>query len=116
MSHHPTSDATVPADPVPQTLRRRLMVVLATQFALLMGVALSRVVKARRNPVEVGVTQLVGDDAVVRREGWVAVGGELWRARTPDGRPLVPGEHVTVESVEDDLGLVVGSQHPTERA
>jgi membrane-bound serine protease (ClpP class) len=89
---------------------------IAGTLALLMGVALSRVVKARRNPVEVGVTQLVGDDAVVRRDGWVAVGGELWRARTPDGRPLVPGEHVTVESVEDGLELVVGSPHPTERA
>jgi membrane-bound serine protease (ClpP class) len=88
---------------------------IAGTLALLMGVALSRVAKARRNPVEVGVAQLVGDEAVVRREGWVAVGGELWRARTPDGRPLVPGEHVTVESVEDGLELVVGSPHPTER-
>ena len=89
---------------------------IASGLALLMGVALSRVVKARRNPVEVGVAQLVGDDAVVRRDGWVAVGGELWRARTPDGSPLVPGEHVTVRSVEDGLELVVGSPHPTERA
>jgi hypothetical protein len=39
VSHHPPSDATVPADPVPETLRRRLLIVLATQFALLMGVA-----------------------------------------------------------------------------
>ena len=89
---------------------------IATGLALLMGLALSRVVKARRYPVEVGVTQLVGDPAVVKRDGWVAVGGELWRARTPDGTPLVPGEHVTVESVEDGLELVVGSPHPTERA
>jgi membrane-bound serine protease (ClpP class) len=91
-------------------------VAIAGSLAVLMGVALSRVAKARRNPVEVGVTQLVGDEAVVRREGWVAVGGELWRARRPDGRPLVPGEHVTVESVEDGLELVVGSSNPTERA
>jgi membrane-bound serine protease (ClpP class) len=88
---------------------------IAAGLALLLGVALSRVVKARRYPVEVGVGQLVGDEAVVRREGWVAVSGELWRARTPDGRPLVPGEHMTVESVEDDLELVVGSPNPTER-
>jgi membrane-bound serine protease (ClpP class) len=89
---------------------------IATCLALLLGIALSRVVKARRNPVEVGVTQLVGDEAVVKHDGWVSVGGELWRARTPDGRPLVPGEHLTVESVEDDLELVVGSPYPTERA
>jgi membrane-bound serine protease (ClpP class) len=89
---------------------------IAATLALLFGVALTRVVKARRNPVEVGVGQMVGGEAVVRREGWVAVSGELWRARSVDGAPLVPGEHVTVEAVEDDLGLVVGSPHPTERA
>ena len=88
---------------------------IAGTLALLLGVALTRVVKARRNPVEVGVTNLVGDAAVVRREGWVAVGGELWRARSADGAPLVPGDQVTVEAVEDDLELVVGSPHTTER-
>jgi len=64
----------------------------------------------------VGIGTMVGDDALVRRDGWVSVDGELWRARSADGGPLVPGEHVTVESVEDDLGLVVGSPNPTERA
>ena len=89
---------------------------IAGTLALLLGVALTRVVKARRNPVEVGIGTMVGDDALVRRDGWVSVDGELWRARSADGGPLVPGEHVTVESVEDDLGLVVGSPNPTERA
>ena len=88
---------------------------IAGTLALLLGVALTRVVKARRNPVEVGVANLVGDAAVVRREGWVAVGGELWRARSADGAPLVPGDQVTVEAIEDDLELVVGSPHTTER-
>jgi membrane-bound serine protease (ClpP class) len=87
---------------------------IAGTLALLLGVALTRVVKARRNPVEVGVNNLVGDAAVVRREGWVAVGGELWRARSADGTPLVPGEEVTVEAIEEDLGLVVGSPRPRE--
>ena len=82
----------------------------------MLGLALTRVVKAWHNPVEVDVLRLVGDDAVVRREGWVAVAGELWRARSADGEPLVPGEHVTVEAVEDGLELVVGSPQPTERA
>jgi membrane-bound serine protease (ClpP class) len=89
---------------------------IAATLALLLGLALTRVVKARHNPVEVGIGRLVGGDAVVRREGWVAVAGELWRARSADGAPLVPGDHVTVEEVEDDLGLVVGSPHTTERA
>ncbi len=89
---------------------------IAVTLALLLGVALNRVVKARRNPVEVGIGVLVGGEAVVRRDGWVAVAGELWRARSAEGSPLVPGERVTVEAVEDDLRLVVGSPHPTERA
>ena len=89
---------------------------IAGTLALLLGVALTRVVKARRSPVEVGIDTMVGGEGVVRRDGWVAVSGELWRARSTDGTILVPGEHVTVESVEDDLELVVGSSHPTERA
>ena len=89
---------------------------IAGTLALLLGVALTRVIKARRNPVEVGASTMVGGEAVVRRDGWVALGGELWRARSADGVPLVPGEHVTVESVQEDLELVVGSPNPTERA
>ena len=88
---------------------------IAGTLALLLGVALTRVVKARRNPVEVGIGLMVGGEAVVRQDGWVAVGGELWRARSATGASLVPGDHVTVEAVEDDLALVVGSPHPTER-
>jgi membrane-bound serine protease (ClpP class) len=89
---------------------------LAGTLALLLGFALTRIVKARRNPVEVSVSRLVGDEAEVRREGYVFVGGELWRARSADGEPLRPGERVRIEAVEDGLELVVGSPHPTERA
>jgi membrane-bound serine protease (ClpP class) len=88
---------------------------IAGTLALLLGVALTRVVKARGNPVEVGIGRMVGGEAVVRQDGWVAVGGELWRARSATGAKLVPGDHVTVEAVEEDLALVVGSPHPTER-
>ena len=91
-------------------------IAIAGTLALLLGFALTRVVRARRNPVEVGASTMVGGAAVVRRDGWVALGGELWRARSADGAPLVPGEQVTVESVQDDLELVVGSSNPTERA
>jgi membrane-bound serine protease (ClpP class) len=89
---------------------------LAGTLALLLGFALTRIVKARRNPVEVSVSRLVGDEAEVRREGYVFVGGELWRARSADGEPLRPGDRVRIEAVEDGLELVVGSPHPTERA
>ena len=44
---------------------------------------------------------LVGEEAEVRRDGLVAVNGELWRARRADGVPLPPGEQVTVEAVEE---------------
>jgi membrane-bound serine protease (ClpP class) len=87
---------------------------IAGTLALLLGVALSRIVKARRNPVEVGVGLLVGEGAEVRRDGLVAVNGELWQARREDGRPLPPGGRVTVEAVGADLVLVVGSGNPTE--
>jgi len=87
---------------------------IAGTLVLLLGVALSRIVKARRNPVEVGVGLLVGEEAEVRRDGLVAVNGELWRARSDDGRPLAPGGHVTVEAVGDDLVLVVGSGNQPE--
>jgi membrane-bound serine protease (ClpP class) len=90
---------------------------IAGTLTLLLGIALSRVVRARRNPVEVGVTHLIGDEGEVRREGYVFVAGELWRAHAADGAPLVPGERVTVAGIEDGLELVVvGSNGPTEPA
>jgi membrane protein implicated in regulation of membrane protease activity len=69
----------------------------------------------RRTPVQVGVQHLVGGEGEVRQGGLVLVNGELWRARRGDGEPLQPGDHVVVESVEDDLELVVGSVHSNER-
>jgi membrane-bound serine protease (ClpP class) len=82
---------------------------IAASLALLMGIALSRVVRVARRPAAVGIHGLVGGEGVVRRDGLVLVNGELWRAHTPDDTPLVPGDHVRVERVEDDLRLVVGS-------
>jgi membrane-bound serine protease (ClpP class) len=82
---------------------------IAVGLALLLGVALTRVVRVARKPAAVGVEGLVGGEGVVRRDGLVLVNGELWRAHAADDVPLVPGEHVRVEQVEDDLRLVVGS-------
>lgn len=89
-------------------------VAIAATLVLLLGVALSRVARARRNPVEVGVDRLVGAQAEVRRDGLVAVNGELWRAHRADGRALPRGERVTIEEVEDGLVLVVGPGNQTE--
>ena len=88
---------------------------IAGTLVLLLGVALSRIVRARRNPVEVGVGLLVGEEAEVRSRGLVAVNGELWRAHRADGGPLPPGDRVTVEAVEDDLVLSVGSRNHHRR-
>jgi len=82
---------------------------MALALVLLLGIALSRVVRTARGPVAVGATGLLGSEGVVRRNGFVLVNGELWRARTTDGSPLQAGEHVRVEEIEDDLRLVVGS-------
>jgi membrane-bound serine protease (ClpP class) len=67
--------------------------------------ALSKAVQVRRRPVTVGVHELVGAPAEVRDDGFVAVRGELWRARSLDGSPLRPGDHVRIENVD---GLVLG--------
>jgi membrane-bound serine protease (ClpP class) len=88
---------------------------IAGTLTVLLGFALSRVVRARRLPDAVGLGRLVGEHGVMREGGYVFVGGELWRARVGNGSPLAPGEAVTVERVADDLELVVRSQNPIGR-
>ncbi len=82
---------------------------IAGTLVLMLGVALTRVVRVSRQPAAVGAHGLVGAEGVVKRGGLVSLNGELWRAHTHDDSPLVPGQHVRVEEVEDDLRLVVGS-------
>jgi membrane-bound serine protease (ClpP class) len=82
---------------------------IAGTLALMLGIAFTRVVRVARQPAAVGAHGLVGAEGVVKREGLVLLNGELWRAHTDDGSPLVPGRRVRVEQVEDDLRLVVGS-------
>jgi membrane-bound serine protease (ClpP class) len=82
---------------------------IAATLTLLLGIALSRAVRVARRPAAVGVHGLIGVEGVVRRDGLVAVTGELWRARAEDAAPLVPGDRVRVVGIEDDLRLVVGS-------
>jgi membrane-bound serine protease (ClpP class) len=82
---------------------------IAGTLMLLLGLAFTRVIRVARQPPAVGAEGLVGAEGVVRRDGLVFMNGELWRAAAADGSPLVPGEHVRVEQVDDDLRLVVGS-------
>ena len=98
-------------DPAGEAYQVSLPVALAIAgtMAVLLGIAVAKIVRIRRQPPLVGVPYLVGEEAVVRRDGLVFVNGELWQADSADGSPLVPGEHVRVEEVGPDLRLVVAA-------
>jgi membrane-bound serine protease (ClpP class) len=80
---------------------------IAGAFALFFAIVVTKVARLRRRPAAVGSAVLVGELGEVRRDGFVFVNGELWRARSADGEPLAAGEQVAVEGVEDDLVLDV---------
>jgi membrane-bound serine protease (ClpP class) len=86
--------------PAPYHTSTALVLSFTITLGLLWAFALAKAVQVRRRPVSVGPLRVVGAEAVVRTPGQVFVEGELWRARRSDGRALVPGEHVRVESVE----------------
>jgi len=79
---------------------------VAATFSLFFAFALAKVVQIRRRPVSVGTHTLIGEHGLVRRDGHVAVRGELWQARSEDGGPLETGEEVEVLGLEG-LSLVV---------
>jgi membrane-bound serine protease (ClpP class) len=83
-----------------------LLIGVSLSLALAMGLMVVKIVQVRRRPVEVGVNTVVGAQGVVRRDGYVFVNGELWRARTGNGEPLRTGQPIEVEDVEG-LELVV---------
>jgi membrane-bound serine protease (ClpP class) len=87
---------------------------IAGTLTVLLGFAIAKVVRIRRLPPAVGTTHLVGDEGIVRRDGMVFVNGELWRARSADGSPLVTGERVRVEGIEEGLRLLVGSRETSK--
>jgi membrane-bound serine protease (ClpP class) len=89
-------------------------VAISGTLTVLLGFAIVKVVRIRRLPPAVGTTHLVGDEGVIRRDGMVFVNGELWRARRADGSPLVAGEHVRVEGIEEGLRLLVGSRETSK--
>jgi membrane-bound serine protease (ClpP class) len=83
---------------------------VAATFAVVFGVALTKVVQVRRTRPQTGQEELLGDVGVVRQTldptGLVFVHGELWRART-DGEPIPVGEKVRIDGVGDGLVLEV---------
>jgi membrane-bound serine protease (ClpP class) len=85
-------------------------VAIAGTFVLLFGVAMTKVVQARRRTPTTGREELMGQVGVVRRalepDGLVFVHGELWQARTT-GEPIPVGQRVSVEGIGEGLVLEV---------
>ena len=83
---------------------------VAATMAVLVGLAVTKIVQVRRASVVTGQEELIGQVGVVRQaldpEGLVFVHGELWRAKT-NGESLPPGEQVRVEGLDDGLTLTV---------
>jgi membrane-bound serine protease (ClpP class) len=81
-----------------------LVISIAVALGAVWAFALSKALEVRRRPVEVGSQLIAGSVGEVRANGLVFVNGELWKARTPSGEQLRPGERVRVESLD---GLVL---------
>jgi membrane-bound serine protease (ClpP class) len=83
---------------------------VAATMAMMVGLAVAKIVQVRRAGVVTGQEELIGQVGVVRRaldpEGLVFVHGELWRART-NGETVEPGAQVRVEGLDDGLTLRV---------
>lgn len=83
---------------------------IAGTFVLLFGLALTKVVQARRRTPTTGREELLGEVGVVRRSldpsGLVFVHGETWQARTENG-PIGIGERVRILGIDDALVLDV---------
>jgi membrane-bound serine protease (ClpP class) len=92
--------------PAPYHTSLTLVLTVTLTLAAFWAFALGKAVQVRRRPPSVGPTRVVGADAVVHESGQVFVLGELWHAHRSDGRRLVPGETVRVESI-DGLELTV---------
>ena len=86
------------------------VIAMAATIAGLMAFAAFKIVQARKAPVVTGTSELVGQVGVVRETlapaGTVFVRGELWKARSSDGR-LERGVPVRVDSIDDELVLEV---------
>jgi membrane-bound serine protease (ClpP class) len=84
-----------------------VVLAIAGVMALFMAFVVAKIVQVRRRPATVGFSSIVGEQGVVRRDGYVLVHGELWRAHADGDAPLPAGQPVEVESVEDGFTLRV---------
>jgi membrane-bound serine protease (ClpP class) len=99
-------------DPAGEEYQVSIWVALAVAgtMALIAGVAVAKIVQARKAPTKTGREELLDEIGIVRKrvdpDGAVFVHGEIWRAHTESG-PLEAGERVQVDSVGEDLILEV---------
>jgi membrane-bound serine protease (ClpP class) len=101
--------------PAPYHVSLPLVISLAVIIGGLWAFGLTKAVQARRRPVSVGPQEIIGQVGEMRRGGLVAVRGELWKAKVPDGADVQPGEQVSVEGIADDLVLDVRPLEPVRR-
>lgn len=85
---------------------------IAGTFSLFFAFALAKVLQIRRRPASVGSHTIVGTHGQVRRDGLVAVRGELWQARSQDGERLELGDEVEVLGVEGLMLIVRPTRTP----
>jgi membrane-bound serine protease (ClpP class) len=77
-----------------------LLLAIAGTLGLFFAFALAKILQARRRPVAVGASTMVGATGVARGDRLVFVNGELWQAVAEDGQPLEPGERVAVDDIQ----------------
>jgi len=90
--------------PAPYKIHIWFVLSVAGVIGGFMAFALGKAVQARRRPSAIGT--MVGEQGVARRDDLVFVRGELWQAKTEDGKPLEPGDRVQVDDVQG-LRLIV---------
>jgi len=91
--------------PAPYSTSVPLVVAITVLIGSFWAFAIGKAVQVRRRPVTVGPQTIVGERGQARRDGYVFVRGELWRARSE--QPLEPGDEVEVEGIEEGLVLDV---------
>jgi membrane-bound serine protease (ClpP class) len=98
--------------PAPYHVSLILVISVTLVLGTFWAFALTKSVQVRRRPVSVGPEEIIGQVGEVRRDGLVAVRGELWKAKTAEGQELHPGQQVEVAAVEDGLVLDVRPLEP----
>jgi membrane-bound serine protease (ClpP class) len=99
--------------PAPYHIDRWPIIIVATLLGAAWVFIARKAVQVRHAPVHHGEHTIVGAIGEVRADGLVHLRGELWRALSTDGAPLVPGEAVEVESL-DGMTLMVHHAYDLE--